>query len=149
MQEKVKLVPILSIGEVDLMDNVRLPSIQKWFLHRIGFAAPVSPYGVCYLPIPNPKPVSVIVGKPLTIPHSDNPTNEQIYKVLYEYMCHINELFENHKDFCQIGLPTRKLQFLDFEGHKRELKDFPDYLENKIKNQHQHQNNDKHHHKHE
>ena len=52
LQEGAHLVPILSFGEVDLMDNVRFPILQQWFLKRIGVAFPHQPYGLYYLPIP-------------------------------------------------------------------------------------------------
>ena len=128
MQENVKLVPVLSIGEVDLMDNVQMPKVQRWFLQRIGFAAPFSPYGVWYLPIPNPKPVSVIVGTPITVPHVAEPSLTEIYDVLYEYMCGLNSIFDANEEVCQQGLPNRTLKFLDFQGKKRELSEFPVYL---------------------
>ena len=52
LQEGASLVPILSFGEVDLMDNVRFPVLQQWFLKKIGVAFPHQPYGLFYLPIP-------------------------------------------------------------------------------------------------
>jgi Diacylglycerol acyltransferase len=52
LQEGAHLVPILSFGEVDIMDNVRYPILQQWFLKTIGVAFPHQPYGLYYLPIP-------------------------------------------------------------------------------------------------
>lgn len=52
LQEGAHLVPILSFGEVDIMDNVRYPVLQQWFLKKIGIAFPHQPYGLFFLPIP-------------------------------------------------------------------------------------------------
>lgn len=52
LQEGAHLVPILSFGEVDIMDNVRFPVLQQWFLKTIGVSFPHQPYGLYYLPIP-------------------------------------------------------------------------------------------------
>ena len=52
LQEGAHLVPILSFGEVDIMDNVRFPFLQQWFLKTAGMVFPHQPYGLYYLPIP-------------------------------------------------------------------------------------------------
>ena len=57
LQEGAHLVPILSFGEVDIMDNVRFPVLQQWFLKTIGVSFPHQPYGLYYLPIPRKFPV--------------------------------------------------------------------------------------------
>ena len=45
MQEGVPLVPVLSLGEVEVLDFVRLPSLQRFFIKRIGIPVPFLPYG--------------------------------------------------------------------------------------------------------
>lgn len=45
MQEGVPLVPVLSLGEVEVMDFVRVPSLQRFFIKRIGIPVPFLPYG--------------------------------------------------------------------------------------------------------
>jgi len=68
LTEGAELVPILSLGEIDIMDNIRMPAVQEWFLKRIGFAVPHFPYGLWFLPIPRPRRVTVVVGKPIAVP---------------------------------------------------------------------------------
>lgn len=47
MQEGVPLVPVLSLGEVEVMDFLRLPRLQRFFIRRIGLPVPFLPYGAC------------------------------------------------------------------------------------------------------
>lgn len=117
LQENVKLVPILSIGDVDILDNISLPIIQKWFLRRIGFAAPFNPYGLYYLPIPRPIPVTVIVGKPIILPYILNPTELEIKKYLFEYFNELKLIFDKYEHIAQKQLRKRKLVFKDNHGN--------------------------------
>ena len=60
IQEGASLLPILSIGESHLMDMVRVPFIQKWFVKRIGIPVPFIPYGPLGLPYPRKREVTII-----------------------------------------------------------------------------------------
>ena len=123
MQERAHLVPVLSLGEVDLLDNVRVPDLQRWFLRRIGFAAPFNPYGLWYLPIPRPVPVTVIVGRPVQVAHLANPTDAEIKRGLFMYFTELQEMFDKHERVAQQGLPKRKLVFLDHSGKAASLQE--------------------------
>jgi diacylglycerol O-acyltransferase 2, plant len=118
MQEGAKLVPVLSIGEVDLLDNVSVPGVQRWFLKRIGFAAPFNPYGVWYLPIPRPAPVTAIVGRPITVPHCAAPSETELRRAMTEYFGELQSMFDRHEEDAQAprGLRRRRLMFLDHNG---------------------------------
>lgn len=64
MQEGVPLVPVLSLGEVEVLDFVRLPSLQRFFIKRIGIPVPFLPYGA------RGNPIHVHAHRsPLTQPH--------------------------------------------------------------------------------
>ena len=121
----MKLVPMLSLGEVDILDNPSMPTLQRWFLHRVGFAIPFSPYGVGYLPIPRPAQCTVVVGEPIVVPHVEHPTDKDIKKVLFRYISQLNGMFERHQHHIP-GQESRKrrLVFLDHDEKKRDLHDF-------------------------
>lgn len=127
MQERAKLVPVLSIGEVDLLDNVSIPKVQRWFLKRIGFAAPFNPYGRWYLPIPRPAAVTVVVGKPVTVavpgvaaPASTSPSDADLKRAMIDYFGEIQRIFDRHQEVAQAprGLRKRRLMFLDHKGER-------------------------------
>ena len=46
LQNGVPLVPVLSFGEVEVMDFVRVPRLQRFFIERIGIPVPFFPYGL-------------------------------------------------------------------------------------------------------
>lgn len=80
LQEGAHLVPIISFGEVDILDNVRFPLLQQYFLEKIGFPFPYHPHGLLYLPIPRPRKITVVVGTPIAVIQVDDPS-EAIVKV--------------------------------------------------------------------
>jgi len=81
MQAGAELVPVLSFGEVDVMDNISCPSVQQWFLQHVGIAFPHSPYGAWGLPIPRRRRITVVIGKSIKIPHISDPTNDDVKRV--------------------------------------------------------------------
>ena len=73
IQEQVPVVPVFCFGENDVLDNIDVPKIQRFFLRKVGVAFPVSPYGLLgFLPLPRPKPITVVVGKPISL-HIGHP----------------------------------------------------------------------------
>lgn len=95
--------------------------VQRWFLKRVGIALPHNPYGLWGLPIPRPKKVTVVVCKPITVPHLPQPTAEDIKMVLSTYMCELYRCFEKHKGAAGEG--HRQLVFADGLGHKLAMED--------------------------
>ena len=91
------LVPVFSFGEHLLMDNVRLPAIQTWFIRKLGFGYPHFPYGRLFLPIPRREHVSLVVGRPIPVEKIDNPTQAQVDDVHAQYYSSMTKLFESHK----------------------------------------------------
>jgi 1-acyl-sn-glycerol-3-phosphate acyltransferase len=57
------VVPVFGFGEHDVMDNVQMPRVQRWFLKRFRFAFPVMPMGLAGLPLPRKTPLTVVVGR--------------------------------------------------------------------------------------
>ncbi|KAJ8600476.1 hypothetical protein CTAYLR_004472 [Chrysophaeum taylorii] len=68
---KTRLVPVFSFGEWELLDNIRLPKLQKFTRRILGFPLPFLPIGVYGLPFPRkpPRGITVVVGRPLDVEH--------------------------------------------------------------------------------
>ena len=97
IQNGVPLVPVLSFGEVEVMDFVRMPKLQKFFIKRIGIPVPFFPYGIFGFPIPRPAPVTVVFGKPLPVKKISNPRPEEVEEVAKVYFQRIQEIFDRNK----------------------------------------------------
>jgi 1-acyl-sn-glycerol-3-phosphate acyltransferase len=106
------LVPVLSLGETMLLENVHAPRMQKWTLRRIGFGFPMWPYGRWYSPLPNPHPVVVVFGHPIEVPEVKNPTVEQVEEVHKRYYGELQNMFHQHKHMIP-GMENAKLVFTE------------------------------------
>eukprot|EP00759_Apiculatamorpha_spiralis_P049286 PhF_6_TR44215/c0_g1_i1/m.67912 len=111
LQYGVPLVPMFSFGEVDLMDNVRWPSVQQWFVTKIGFNYPHFPYGRWWLPLPRRHKVTLVIGHPIEVPLVEDPTPAIIDKYHEQYYRSLAELFEANKAKC--GAAHRKILLRD------------------------------------
>lgn len=92
------LVPVLSFKEGELMDNVKAPLIQKWFVKNLAFPFPYFPYGRGYLPIPRKVETTVVVGAPICVPHIESPTAEDVDNVHTQYFAALEEMFHKYKE---------------------------------------------------
>jgi diacylglycerol O-acyltransferase 2, plant len=111
LQNGVPLVPVLSFGEMEVMDFVRLPLCQEFFISRIGIPVPFFPYGLVGFPIPRPVPVTVVFGKPLPVKKIADPSPADIQAVADKYFKRIREIFDRYK--VQAGCPEHELELLD------------------------------------
>jgi len=109
LQHGVPLVPVLSLGEVQLLDNVRMPRVQSYFLRKVGFNFPLFPFGRWLLPVPRAHKIALLVGHPLELPKIEQPTQEQIDHYHSIYFTQLNELTENYK--IQAGFHDTSLEF--------------------------------------
>uniref|UniRef100_A0A286XYV1 Acyltransferase n=2 Tax=Cavia porcellus TaxID=10141 RepID=A0A286XYV1_CAVPO len=101
------LVPIFSFGENDLFHQVQNFSgswfhrVQNWLLKIIGLPFPLF-YGrgifqsSCGL-MPYRHPVTTIVGKPIKVQKTLQPTEEEVNRLHQHYMEELCSLFEAHK----------------------------------------------------
>ena len=60
--------------------------------------------------MPLNSPITVVVGQPLNITKNDNPTDEEINTVHFQYMQELNKLYETHKH--KYGNKNIKLEIL-------------------------------------
>eukprot|EP01041_Mallomonas_annulata_P007272 gene7272-14821_t len=117
IQEGAWLVPIISFGEVDILDNVRLPTLQQWFIRRFGAAMPHYPYGYLGLPIPRRVQVTVVVGDPIPTVKKADPSVEEINQMLSVYMMALKALFEEYRE--EAGERSdRRLVFVGDDGQE-------------------------------
>jgi hypothetical protein len=97
MQSGTPLVPVLSFGEVEVMDFVRVPSLQKFFISRVGIPVPFFPYGLLGFPVPRPVPITVVFGKPILVKKDLNPSPEKVREISSRYFKQIEEMFAKYK----------------------------------------------------
>ena len=112
---RARLVPVLSMGEWELLDNVHLPWIQKPARRLLGFPVPFVPYGSHMLPLPRRPPhgITILVGQPIDcIPSADGKVSEaDVQRTHARYFDQLASMFERHKASC--GYPHMKLIMID------------------------------------
>lgn len=103
------VVPVLAFGENDLYDQVRndestlLYKIQTMLKNVLGFTLPlmnargIFNYEVGLLPYR--RPVHVVVGRAIGIPHIQNPTDEEIVYYHDLYVKELQRIFEKNKKY--------------------------------------------------
>lgn len=98
IEQGAPLVPVLSFKEGELMDNVRAPALQRWFIKKLGLPFPYFPYGRGLLPVPRKTDVVVAVGSPLPVKQIASPSAKDVDRVHREYFQRLQELFLEYKD---------------------------------------------------
>jgi len=124
LKHKARLVPILSMGEWELMDNVHWPKTQRITRSFLGCPLPFVPHGAYYLPMPNrPKHgLNVIVGQPIDYvcenaavlqeePPLCVPSEADVDRAHALYFDAIQSMFERYKERC--GYPEHTLVLVD------------------------------------
>jgi len=111
LENGADLVPMYCFGETGIFDNIYLPTIQSWFLRKIGFGYPLFPYGKYYLPVPRPCPMRLIIGEPIPVTRVPQPTEEQVNELHKKYFDSLEALIEKHKVEC--GYPKASIKFKD------------------------------------
>jgi len=100
----VPLLPVLSMGEWMLLDNVYWPRMQALSRRCFGFPCPFLPYGAFPL-MPRRCPIKLIVGQPLPCPEgiSSPPTQKEVDEQHQQYFDRLESMFERHKSSCGFG----------------------------------------------
>ncbi|XP_015253546.1 PREDICTED: diacylglycerol O-acyltransferase 2-like [Cyprinodon variegatus] len=115
LEHGADLVPVYSFGENELFQQVILSEgslgrrLQDLFKSIMGFA-PCLFVGERFALLPFRKPVTTVVGSPISVPKCVTPTDEQVDHYHRLYMEALTKLFHEHKVSC--GLP---------ESHKLEI----------------------------
>ncbi|XP_048044092.1 2-acylglycerol O-acyltransferase 3b isoform X1 [Megalobrama amblycephala] len=116
LEHGADLVPVYSFGENELFPQVVLPEgsvgrrLQALFKQIMGFA-PCLFTGGRWLLLPFRRPVTTVVGHPITVPQVDSPSQEQVDHYHSLYMKALSELFHRHKTSCGLA-DTHELRFI-------------------------------------
>lgn len=120
IQEGASIVPMFSFGEHDVLYNVSVPTIQRWFVKRFGAALPFHPHNGYMLPVPRQEKITVVVGQPIKVRQIVNPTAEDIREVLHQYLIELRRIFNKHKNQTY-SQKDRELIFIDAKGEAYEI----------------------------
>ncbi|XP_067949032.1 2-acylglycerol O-acyltransferase 2-like [Watersipora subatra] len=115
------LVPVFSFGENELYDQLsnpigsKLRNFQHWVTKYLGTPPPffhgrgIIQYSFGF--IPHRKPVTTVVGAPIEVKQTKEPTNEEIKELHSKYVAALCHLFEKHKR--KYGIPANQhLKFI-------------------------------------
>ncbi|XP_077445062.1 2-acylglycerol O-acyltransferase 2-A [Stigmatopora argus] len=107
LRHGAQLVPIFSFGENELFDQVQNPTgsplrtLQDRLQSIMGIALPlINGRGVFQYSfglLPRRKAILTVVGKPIRVAASPNPSSEDIDALHEVYLKQLSELFERHK----------------------------------------------------
>ncbi|KAG8522817.1 2-acylglycerol O-acyltransferase 2, partial [Galemys pyrenaicus] len=112
----VPLVPVYSFGENNVYDQVdNAPgSWLRWIQNRLQKVMSISLplfhgrgiFQYSFGLIPHRRPINTVVGKPIEVEKTPNPSQEQVDQLHQHYMKELCNLFEAHK--LKYNIPTDK-----------------------------------------
>lgn len=107
------LVPVFSFGENELFKQVSNPegsllrTVQDKLQKIMGFALPLfharGVFQYSFGLVPYRKPIHTVVGHPIPVHQTPNPSREQVEELHQTYMEELRKLFEEHKG--KYGIP--------------------------------------------
>ncbi len=111
LKHGASLVPCVSYGENELFNQLpnepgsRVRWLQQHMIKWLGFTLPfVYGRGVFQYSLglmPHRHPLNVVWGLPMSVPKVENPTEEDIDRVLQEYVSRLQALYERYAErFC-------------------------------------------------
>ncbi|CAJ0950650.1 unnamed protein product [Ranitomeya imitator] len=110
------LVPVFSFGENELFLQVSNPkgsllrSVQERLQKIMGFALPLfharGIFQYSFGLLPYRKPIHTVVGKPIPVVQTSNPTQEEIEELHQKYLQALGDLFEENKG--KYGIPEHE-----------------------------------------
>ncbi|XP_072549644.1 2-acylglycerol O-acyltransferase 3b [Salminus brasiliensis] len=108
LENGADLVPVYSFGENELFPQVVLSEgsvgrrLQALFKQIMGFA-PCIFTGVRWLLLPYRRPITTVVGSPISVPYIHNPSEERVDHYHSLYMEALSKLFHTHKTSCGLA----------------------------------------------
>ncbi|XP_038050281.1 2-acylglycerol O-acyltransferase 2-like [Patiria miniata] len=96
------LVPAYTFGENNAYDQIanapgtRLRRFQNFMTQICGFSPPLF-YGRGFSILPYRTPITTVVGQPITVEKTPNPSRDQVESMHALYLKKLTELFETHK----------------------------------------------------
>ncbi|XP_006106273.1 2-acylglycerol O-acyltransferase 3 [Myotis lucifugus] len=117
LRHGASLVPVYSFGENDVF-RLKVFATDSWqylcqsiIKKYLGFAPCIfwgrslfsaNSWGL----LPFPVPITTVVGRPILVPQSLNPTDEEVDHYHTLYMKALEQLFEEHKESCGVPAST-------------------------------------------
>jgi 1-acyl-sn-glycerol-3-phosphate acyltransferase len=98
----VPVVPVFAFGQTDMLTWYRPgpPIVPEAALHsfsrKTGFV-PLAMWGVWGTPLPKPSKLTVVIGKPIQLPKTPNPSPELVEEKLKLFISTLVKLFDEHK----------------------------------------------------
>ena len=103
-------MPVFSMGEWNIMDNINLPKCQQISRKIMGFPFPFVPYGATIC-MPRRCTITVIVGDPIEYKvHGEEPSQEEIDDAHDKYFNALKDIFDRNKAEC--GFPDHEIEFI-------------------------------------
>lgn len=109
------LIPVYAFGEDSLYRQLPNPQgsalrrVQDWVLARTGVAMPIILNSI-FAFLPDRKPLDVVVGDPISVPHDPHPSEELVSRVHEQYKVALLKLFDDNKT--RFGFPHHRLEFV-------------------------------------
>lgn len=107
LRNGASLVPMFSFGELDLFDqpdNEPGTKLRRWqdFVKAVTGIAPTKFIGrgffqYSYGMIPRRKPLNLVIGRPIDVPKTAEPSDEMVDEYHQKFMDGLIELFETNK----------------------------------------------------
>ncbi|KAM7534357.1 hypothetical protein Aperf_G00000110315 [Anoplocephala perfoliata] len=100
LETGVYLIPSISFGETNLYDQVANPDgsilrkMQEWVLAKFKLAYPFF-YSSCL--IHYPRPITIVVGRPIACRRIPNPTDEEVNNLREVYKQQLVQLFNRYR----------------------------------------------------
>jgi len=94
MQLGTPLVPIYYFGNTQLFDFVGGETLSR--LSRKFKLSMVLFYGRFFLPIPYQHPITMVVGRPIPVPHVEHPSPELVDRLHTRFVNELNKLYDDH-----------------------------------------------------
>merc|ERR1712087_490098 len=104
------------MGELQAIENIHLPRMQRLGRIIFGFPLPFLPVGIGgILPIPRRTQMTWAIGKPIQTKSENpgNPTMEEVDRFHREYFTALKNLIDSHKEHLGFGEFTVKINGVD------------------------------------
>jgi len=99
MKHGAPIVPVFAFGQSETYRWYRPHwfGLTKAIARQVG-AVPMAMWGRWGTPLPLQAPVDVVIGKPIEVPQTSEPSAEEVDKYLGLFIASMEAMFEKHKD---------------------------------------------------
>ncbi|GFR40867.1 hypothetical protein Agub_g1518 [Astrephomene gubernaculifera] len=96
------LVPVWAFGQTRAYSWFRPgpPLVPSWLVARMSRAfgaVPIGMYGAYFTAMPHREPQTVVVGRPIPVPHMEDPPAEVVSELLERFITELQALYDKHK----------------------------------------------------